>query len=50
MPRRLLLAALAATLLAVLIAAPSAFGDVFTPESGGSQNANDIDTLYKITL
>jgi cytochrome c oxidase subunit 2 len=50
MPRRLLLAALAAALLAVLIAAPSAFGDAFTPESGGSQNANDIDTLYKITL
>jgi cytochrome c oxidase subunit 2 len=50
MPRRLLLVALAGALIAVLIAAPSAFGDVFTPESGGSQNANDIDTLYKITL
>jgi cytochrome c oxidase subunit 2 len=29
------------------ITAPLAF---FTPESGGSQNANEIDTLYKITL
>ena len=50
MPRRLLLAALAAALLAFLIAAPAALGDTFTPESGGSQNADDIDTLFKITL
>jgi cytochrome c oxidase subunit 2 len=49
-PRRLLLAASAAALLAFLIAAPSAFADAFTPESGGSSNADDIDTLYKITL
>jgi cytochrome c oxidase subunit 2 len=45
-----MLAALAAALIALLVAAPSAFGDVFTPESGGSSNADDIDTLYKITL
>jgi cytochrome c oxidase subunit 2 len=50
MPRRLLLAALAAALLAFLIAAPAALGDAFSPESGGSENANDIDTLYKIAL
>jgi cytochrome c oxidase subunit 2 len=50
MPRRLLLIALAAALLASLIAAPAALGDPFTPESGGSQNADDIDTLFKITL
>jgi cytochrome c oxidase subunit II len=54
LPRRrtrlVLLAALAATLLALLIAAPGALADAFTPESGGSQQANDIDTLYKITL
>ena len=50
MPRRLLLAALAAAVLAVLLIAPSALADTFTPESGGSPNANDIDTLYKITL
>jgi cytochrome c oxidase subunit II len=45
-----MLAALAAALIALLVAAPSALGDTFTPESGGSPNANDIDTLYKITL
>jgi cytochrome c oxidase subunit 2 len=53
MPRRhgrLLLAALSPAAVAILIAAPSAFADTFTPESGGSQNANDIDTLYKLTL
>ena len=50
MLRRLLLAALAAALLASLIGAPAALGDPFTPESGGSQNADDIDTLFKITL
>jgi cytochrome c oxidase subunit 2 len=49
MPRRLILAAFAAALVALLLAAP-ALADTFTPESGGSPNANDIDTLYKITL
>jgi cytochrome c oxidase subunit II len=49
-PRRLLVAALAAALLALLLLAPTALADTFTPESGGSPNANDIDTLYKITL
>jgi cytochrome c oxidase subunit II len=49
-PRRLLLAALGAALIALLLTAPSAFADTFTPESGGSPNADDIDTLYKITL
>jgi cytochrome c oxidase subunit II len=47
--RRLLAAALAVGLLAILVAAPSALADAFTPESGGSPNADDIDTLYKIT-
>jgi cytochrome c oxidase subunit II len=50
MSRRLLLAALGAAVLALLVAAPSALADAFTPESGGSANADDIDTLYKITL
>jgi cytochrome c oxidase subunit 2 len=50
MPRRLILAALAAALLALFVAAPAALGDTFTPESGGSPNADDIDTLYKIAL
>jgi cytochrome c oxidase subunit 2 len=49
-PRFMLLAALAAALLVLLVAAPGALGDAFTPESGGSPNADDIDTLYKITL
>jgi cytochrome c oxidase subunit 2 len=50
MSRRLFPVALGAVLLGVLIGAPSAFADAFTPESGGSPNADDIDTLYKITL
>jgi cytochrome c oxidase subunit 2 len=50
MSRRLLFAAFTAAVLAVLIAAPSAFADALTPESGGSQNADDIDTLYKLTF
>jgi cytochrome c oxidase subunit II len=50
MPRRLILAALVAALLALLGGAPSALADTFTPESGGSPNADDIDTLYKIAL
>jgi cytochrome c oxidase subunit II len=49
-PRRLLLAALGAALIALLLTAPSAPADTFTPQSGGSPNADDIDTLYKITL
>jgi len=50
MPRRLLVVAFFAAALAILIAAPSAFADAITPESGGSPNADDIDTLYKLTL
>jgi cytochrome c oxidase subunit 2 len=34
----------------LLLLVPGASADLLTPESGGSQNANDIDTLYKITL
>ena len=45
-----LLAALAAALIGMLMTAPGAFADAFTPESGGSPQAEDIDTLYKITL
>jgi cytochrome c oxidase subunit 2 len=36
--------------LALLVLAPSAFAGAFVPESGGSQNADDISTLYKVTL
>ena len=44
------LAAMLAAVLALLALAPSAFADALTPESGGSPNANDIDTLYKIVF
>lgn len=47
---RFLLAALPAALLALLIAAPSALAGAVFPESGGSPNADDISTLYEITL
>jgi cytochrome c oxidase subunit II len=43
----LALASLAAV-AGLLVAAGPAFSDAFTPESGGSPNANDIDTLYKL--
>jgi cytochrome c oxidase subunit II len=49
-PRRLLLTALTAVVFASLIGVAPAFADTFTPESGGSSNADDIDTLYKLTL
>ncbi len=42
--------ALAAALLVLLALAPGAMADVFTPESGGSPNADNIDELYKIVL
>jgi cytochrome c oxidase subunit 2 len=45
---RLPLCALTA-LVALLVAAPEASADFFSPESGPSDNANDIDTLFKIT-
>ena len=37
-------------MLALLALAPGAAGDAFTPESGGSPNADNIDALYKIVL
>jgi cytochrome c oxidase subunit II len=48
--RRRLLVALATAALTALLLAPTAFADVFTPESGGSPNADKIDSLYKIIL
>src|SRR2546428_14010627 len=42
--------ALPAGLLVLLAAAPSALAGAITPEHGGSPNANDIDTLYKVLL
>jgi cytochrome c oxidase subunit 2 len=44
------LAALMAGLLIALVASPAALADTFTPESGGSPNADSIDSLYKIIL
>jgi len=35
-------------LVAVLVTAASAFAGAFTPESGGSPNADEIDSLYKL--
>ena len=49
-PRRLALLALAAGVVLALCAAPTAMADMFTPESGGSPNADKIDSLYKIIL
>jgi len=50
MSRRLFVAVLGAVVLACLLAAPMALAGTFVPESGGSSNADDISTLYKITL
>lgn len=47
-PRLAYLALVALVLL--LLGAVDASADLLTPESGPSDNANDIDTLYKITL
>ena len=42
--------ALALALLGSLIIAPSAFANLLTPKSGGSPNADQIHSLYKIIL
>jgi cytochrome c oxidase subunit II len=47
--RRLILTLLAVVTGALLLA-PVASADLFSPESGGSPNADDIDTLYKFVL
>jgi cytochrome c oxidase subunit II len=44
------LLAIVAGLLVALVASPAALADTFTPESGGSPNADSIDSLYKIIL
>jgi cytochrome c oxidase subunit II len=49
-PRRTILVALVAGILLALLAAPVGIADTFTPESGGSPNADQIDSLYKIIL
>jgi cytochrome c oxidase subunit II len=47
--RRLAFALLVA-LAALLAFSGAAFADAFTPESGGSPNADEIDSLYKLIL
>src|SRR5680860_1030585 len=46
--RRFALLALVAGVVLSLFVAPAAMADMFTPESGGSSNADDIDSLYKV--
>ena len=41
---------LTASIAVSLLLAPSAFANFITPKSGGSPNANEIDSLYKIIL
>ena len=48
--RRTIPLALVAGILLALLAAPVGMADTFTPESGGSPNADQIDSLYKIIL
>jgi cytochrome c oxidase subunit 2 len=48
--RRAFAYALAASLFGVLALSAGASADLWTPESGGSANADNIDTLYKIVL
>jgi cytochrome c oxidase subunit 2 len=48
--RRAIFLALAGATVLLLALAPIASADWLTPESGGSPNANHIDTLYKIVL
>jgi cytochrome c oxidase subunit II len=47
-PRLILL--ILAALAAALVLAPTASADLFSPESGPSKNAEDIDSLFKISL
>jgi len=48
--RRAFTVAFAAALAGILVLATGASADLLTPESGGSPQAADIDTLYKIVL
>ena len=47
---RITLLLLGLALIALLVAAPAAIAGAFTPESGGSPNAGEINRLYKIVL
>jgi cytochrome c oxidase subunit II len=47
---RLVVAALASSVVVSLVLAPSAFANFITPKTGGSPNANQIHSLYLIIL
>jgi cytochrome c oxidase subunit 2 len=47
---RLLTVAVMVAAIASLAVAPSAMANFITPKAGGSKNANEIDTLYRIIL
>jgi cytochrome c oxidase subunit II len=49
-PRRVFAVTLAAGVVALLVLATGASADLLTPPSGGSPQADSIDTLYKIIL
>jgi cytochrome c oxidase subunit 2 len=49
-PAGALALAMALSALVSLLLAPAASANFFTPKSGGSPNANEIDSLYKIIL
>jgi cytochrome c oxidase subunit 2 len=48
--RRVLALCLAAALVVPLVLAATAFGDALSPESGGSPQADKIDTLYWLVM
>jgi cytochrome c oxidase subunit 2 len=50
MTSRRIILTLLAVMAGALLLAPIASADLITPESGGSPNADDIDTLYKFVL
>jgi cytochrome c oxidase subunit 2 len=51
MPNRAILLALSGAALFLLVNAPGAFADAISPESGGgSPNAENVDSLYKIAF
>ena len=50
MPARAFLLALLAAVAGLLAVAAGASADALTPESGGSPNADEIDSLYKIVF
>ena len=50
MTSRRLILILFAVVAGALLLAPVATADLLSPESGGSPNADDIDTLYKFVF